>query len=51
MDNALQRTVNVTDLLDEGPMGWLMIRVGLICAGVALLDGSDTTSIGVARHS
>ena len=48
MDNALQRTVNVTDLLDEGPMGWLMIRVGLICAGVALLDGSDTTSIGVA---
>ncbi len=40
--------VNITAAMDETSMRGVMIRVGVICAAVALLDGSDTTSIGVA---
>ncbi len=40
--------VDVTTLLDDEPVGGLLIRVVALCAAVALLDGSNTTSIGVA---
>ncbi len=40
--------VNITRIIDDAPISRLTVRVGLLCAAVALLDGSDTTSIGVA---
>ena len=40
--------VDVGALLDDAPIGRLMVRVGMLCAIVAMLDGTDTTSIGVA---
>ena len=40
--------VDVIALLDEAPVGRLMVRVGVLCAVAAMLDGTDTTSIGVA---
>ena len=40
--------VDISKSLDEAPFGKLMIRVGILCGAVALLDGTDTTSIGVA---
>ena len=45
--SAERGTIDVTTVLDEAPMGRLMVRVGLLCGLVALLDGTDTTSIGV----
>ncbi len=41
-------SVDITKLVDDEPMGGLLVRVVLLCAAVALLDGSNTTSIGVA---
>ncbi len=40
--------LNINRVLDDGPVGGMLIRVGILCAAVALLDGSDTTSIGAA---
>lgn len=40
--------VNITDLIDSSRVGSFQIRVFLLCALVALLDGVDTQSIGVA---
>ncbi len=40
--------VNVTDLIDQSRIGALQIGVFVLCALVALLDGVDTQSIGVA---
>jgi AAHS family 4-hydroxybenzoate transporter-like MFS transporter len=43
-----ETTLNVTRLIDEKPVGRLQILVFLLCAGINLLDGIDTQSIGVA---
>ena len=40
--------MNISREMDEAPISRLTVRVGALCAAVALLDGSDTTSIGVA---
>ncbi len=40
--------IAVTEPVDEQVFGGLLVRVMVICAAVALLDGSNTTSIGVA---
>ncbi|WP_428374255.1 MFS transporter [Lichenicoccus sp.] len=45
--NAGVGAFDITRVLDEAPVGRLMVRVGLLCGLVALLDGTDTTSIGV----
>jgi AAHS family 4-hydroxybenzoate transporter-like MFS transporter len=40
--------VNVTELIDERPLGWRQVTVIVLCGLVALLDGFDTQSIGIA---
>ncbi len=40
--------VNVTRIIDEGPVSTLLIRVATLCATVAFLVGLDTSSINVA---
>jgi len=40
--------VNISDLIDSSPIGGFQIRVFVLCGLVALLDGADTQSIGVA---
>jgi MFS transporter, AAHS family, 4-hydroxybenzoate transporter len=40
--------VNITDLIDSSRVGSFQIRVFVLCGLVALLDGVDTQSIGVA---
>ncbi|WP_428391539.1 MFS transporter [Lichenicoccus sp.] len=45
---APDEIVDISKALDEAPVGRLMIQVGILCGAVALLDGTDTTSIGVA---
>ena len=39
---------DITRIMDESPITRLMMRVSLLCGAVALLVGSDTTSIGAA---
>jgi AAHS family 4-hydroxybenzoate transporter-like MFS transporter len=43
--------INVTRLIDERPLGTLQIRVLVLCGLVALLDGMDLQSIGLAAPS
>jgi AAHS family 4-hydroxybenzoate transporter-like MFS transporter len=43
--------VNVTSLIDDYPLGGLQIRVLVLCGLVALLDGMDLQSIGLAAPS
>jgi len=43
--------VNVTSLIDDRPLGRLQIRVVILCGCVALLDGMDLQSIGLAAPS
>jgi AAHS family 4-hydroxybenzoate transporter-like MFS transporter len=40
--------VNVTELIDKSPIGAFQVRVVALCALVALLDGLDLQSIGLA---
>jgi MFS transporter, AAHS family, 4-hydroxybenzoate transporter len=40
--------INVTELIDSRPLSRLQIRAILLCGLVALLDGLDSQSIGVA---
>ena len=42
------REVNVTRLIDDGPLTRFQIGVIVCCALVNLFDGADTQSIGVA---
>ena len=44
-------TVVVTDLLDRSPFSALQLRVVLLCGAVAVLDGMDLQSIGLAAPS
>ena len=44
-------TRSVTALLDKNPFGALQWRVVLLCGGVAMLDGMDLQSIGLAAPS
>ena len=39
---------NVSDLIDTRPLGALQIRIVILCTLVALLDGLDLQSIGLA---
>ena len=48
MNNVAAVPINITRIIDEGPITRFAVRICLLCAAVALLDGSDTTSIGVA---
>jgi MFS transporter, AAHS family, 4-hydroxybenzoate transporter len=41
-------SVDITDLIDRCPFGWLQIRIIILCSLVALLDGFDLLAIGVA---
>ena len=42
------RNVEIASLIDDRPIGALQIRVFVLCALVALLDGVDSQAIGVA---
>jgi AAHS family 4-hydroxybenzoate transporter-like MFS transporter len=42
------REVNITRLIDDGPLTRFQIGVIICCALVNLFDGADTQSIGVA---
>ena len=42
------RDVDVANLIDDRPIAALQIRVFILCALVALLDGADSQAIGVA---
>ena len=42
------RDVDVANLIDDRPIAALQIRVFILCALVALLDGVDSQAIGVA---
>ncbi len=48
MAETFNDLVDVTKLVDDEPVGGQLIRIVVLCAAVALLDGSNTTSIGVA---
>jgi MFS transporter, AAHS family, 4-hydroxybenzoate transporter len=41
-------TVNVSELIDRRPLGAAQIRITILCGLVALLDGFDLQSIGLA---
>ena len=41
-------TVNVTKLIDDGPIRSFQIFVFVLCSLAAFLDGVDTQSIGIA---
>ena len=42
------RAFNVSELIDTRPFGALQIRIVVLCTFVALLDGMDLQSIGLA---
>jgi MFS transporter, AAHS family, 4-hydroxybenzoate transporter len=46
--SAAMREVNVTRLIDDGPLSRFQIGTVICCALVSALDGIDTQSIGVA---
>ena len=39
---------NISREIDDGPVSFLLIQVGILCAMAAFLDGLDTGSIGLA---
>ena len=39
---------NVSELIDERPVGAFQVRIVVLCTLVALLDGLDLQSIGLA---
>jgi MFS transporter, AAHS family, 4-hydroxybenzoate transporter len=45
---SVSSSVNVTELIDWSPVGPLQIRIIVLCGLVALLDGFDLGTIGVA---
>src|SRR3954471_8433399 len=48
MISSASREIDVASLFDDRPIGGLQIRVFVLCALVALLDGVDSQAIGVA---
>ena len=44
-------TLDVTRVVDESGLGAFQIRIVVLCALVALLDGSDTTAIAIAARA
>ena len=48
MTAAVLREIDVAGLIDDRPISALQIRVFILCALVALLDGVDSQAIGVA---
>ena len=42
---------NVSELIDERPVGAFQVRIVVLCTLVALLDGLDLQSIGLARRA
>ncbi|MCU1659459.1 MAG: transporter, family, 4-hydroxybenzoate transporter [Pseudonocardiales bacterium] len=44
-------TLDVTALIDRSKLGAFQLRIGGLCALVALLDGVDTTSIAIAARA
>lgn len=49
--SSQSQTMVVTDLLDRSPFSALQWRVVLLCGAVAVLDGMDLQSIGLAAPS
>ena len=45
------RTIDVGSLIDASPLSSLQVRVFILCCLVAVLDGGDTFSIGIAAPS
>ena len=45
---SLTSALDVTELIDQRPLGALQIRIIVLCGLVALLDGFDLLAIGVA---
>jgi hypothetical protein len=45
---SVSSSVNITELIDRYPLGPLQIRIIVLCALVALLDGFDLLVIGAA---
>jgi hypothetical protein len=41
-------SVDITELIDRCPFGWVQISIFILCSLVALLDGFDLLAIGVA---
>ena len=48
MTDIPEKIINVTQAIDDAPVGALLIQVGTLCAMVAFLVGLDTSSINVA---
>ena len=48
MISPASREIEIASLIDDRPIGTLQIRVFVLCALVALLDGVDSQAIGVA---
>lgn len=48
MTDPSNDVINVTRMIDEGPISMLLIRVAILCATIAFLVGLDTSSINVA---
>ena len=44
-------TVNISEIIDRRPLGAAQIRIVVLCGLVALLDGFDLQSIGLAAPS
>ena len=51
LQSSQPETMVVTDLLDRSPFSALQWRVALLCGAVAVLDGMDLQSIGLAAPS
>ena len=46
MNNVATGSINITSFIDEAPITRFVVRICLLCAAVALVDGIDTSSIG-----
>jgi AAHS family 4-hydroxybenzoate transporter-like MFS transporter len=46
MERPASRVINVSEYIDQHPVGAFQIRVLLICAAVLFIDGFDTQAIG-----
>jgi AAHS family 4-hydroxybenzoate transporter-like MFS transporter len=50
-EGGVRDTLDVTALIDRANIGAFQLRIIVLCAFVALLDGADTTSIAIAAAS
>ena len=43
---AAAGTINLTDVMDNGRVGWLQVRVFALCLGSLIMDGFDVQAMG-----